>query len=93
MFTNTRSVFTHEHEAGATRFVSCGFLDPEAFAAERVSDRGVKKLRKVGKPPPTQCEDYSATAAHILSLLGIQLLIISPTWLLMLWMKPLQFHL
>lgn len=74
LFTNTRSVFTHETEAGAAPFVSCGFLDPEAFAAERVSDRGVKKLRMEGKPPPTQCEDHSATAAYILSLLGIKLL-------------------
>jgi hypothetical protein len=38
-------------EAGAARFVSCGFLDPEAVAAERVSDGGVKKLHKKGKPP------------------------------------------
>lgn len=57
MFTNTQRAFTRESEAGATRFVSCGFLDPEAVAAERVSDGGVKKLRKVGEPPPTQWKD------------------------------------
>jgi hypothetical protein len=57
LFTNTRSVLTHEAAAGATRFVSCGFLDPKPFVSERVSDRGVKNRRKERKPPPTQCED------------------------------------
>jgi uncharacterized membrane protein len=32
--------------------VFCGFLDPEAIAAERVSNRGVKKVRKKKNPHP-----------------------------------------
>ena len=74
LFTNTQRVFTRELEAGAARFVSCGFLDPEAVAAERVSDGGVKKLHKKGKPPAHTVEGHRAKVAQAWSLRGFWLL-------------------
>jgi hypothetical protein len=66
LFTNTRCVFTRELQAGAACFVSCGFLDPEAVAAERVSDGRREEASGVETPTYT-VEGHSTRAAHDLS--------------------------
>lgn len=73
VYKHTSSVFTREPVAGATRFVFCGFLDPEAIAAERVSNRGVKKVRKKKNPRPHSVRAQCMSGTWY-SLLGLKLL-------------------